>query len=471
MNKFTKTCALALSIGLALCISACGGGEGGKGGGGGNSGGLKQVDALPSYEEQTMWIGAWNNPPATEQAYRYLEDGGFNMVFTWNNNPTALSEHLRLGAEHNVKIYAMLGTSKVATPVEEVNENWLDTYSDYEGLGGFSYMDEPGQNAYEGLGLLAENHDKNYSDIDYYVNLYPTSFFAQNSENVGLTYAEYVEKFCESCLSKLYNTRRILSFDHYCMSLGTNGGYLSETWLETVETIARYGKEYDAMTHAFLLTTKHYSYLAQIYESLRFQANVYMAYGVQGLSHFTYSGGFNDYPVDPGTGLPVGDGRLYYDMAQLNSELLAWDDIFLAFDWKEVMHVTGSDNLAESAAYTNPVLSFALDPVDEIDYVEEVTATKDTIVGSFTDENGNIGLMVTNFDFPTAVTGLDDEVADAPDFSTLGTNVVTLTVPGANTAMLVENGELSVVEVTDGKIELALEPAGAAFVIPLNLVN
>ena len=255
------------------------------------------------------------------------------------------------------------------------------------------------------------------------------------------------------------------------MSLGTNGGYLSETWLETVETIARYGKEYDAMTHAFLLTTKHYSYLAQTYESLRFQANVYMAYGVQGLSHFTYSGGFNDYPVDPGTGLPVGDGRLYYDMAQLNSELLAWDDIFLAFDWKEVMHVTGSDNLAESAAYTNPVLSFALDPVDKIDYVEEVTATKDTIVGSFTDENGNIGLMVTNFDFPTAVTGLDDEVADAPDFSTLGTNVVTLTVPGANTAMIVENGELSVVEVTDGKIELALEPAGAAFVIPLNLVN
>ena len=141
MNKLKKVCALALSLGLALCISACGGGEGGKGGGGGNSGGLKQVDALPSYEEQTMWIGAWNNPPATEQAYRYLEDGGFNMVFTWNNNPTALSEHLRLGAEHNVKIYAMLGTSKVATPVEEVNENWLDTYSDYEGLGGFSYME------------------------------------------------------------------------------------------------------------------------------------------------------------------------------------------------------------------------------------------------------------------------------------------------------------------------------------------
>ena len=156
-------------------------------------------------------------------------------------------------------------------------------------------------------------------------------------------------------------------------------------------------------------------------------------------------------------------------MAQLNGELLAWDDIFLSFDWKEVMHVTGSDNLAQSASYANPVLSFARDAVDELEYVTEVTATKDTIIGSFEDADGNIGLMVTNFDFPGEVTGLDDEVADAPDFSTLGTDVVTLTIPGANTALIVRNGELTEEPVTDGKIELAIEPSGAAFVIPLNI--
>ena len=467
MNTFEKVCAIALSLGLAFGVTACTTGE--EPGGGGEGGGLPETSDYPVFDEHTMWIGAWNNPPANEQAYTYLEDGGFNMVFTWNNNPQALSEHLRLGGEHGVKIYAMLNSTKVAGSAEEVNENWLDSYADYEGLGGFCYMDEPGQGAYEGLGLLAENHEENYSDIDYYVNLYPTTFFGANAENTGLSYAEYVEKFCDTCLTKLDKTRRILSFDHYCMSLGANGGYLSEMWLETVETIARYGKQYDAMTHAFFLTTKHYAYLAQTYESLRYQANVYMAYGIQGFSHFTYAGGFNDYPVDPGTGLPVGDGRLYYDMAQLNGELLAWDDIFLSFDWKEVMHVTGSDNLAQSASYANPVLSFARDAVDELEYVTEVTATKDTIIGSFEDADGNIGLMVTNFDFPSEVTGLDDEVADAPDFSTLGTDVVTLTIPGANTALIVRNGELTEEPVTDGKIELAIEPSGAAFVIPLNI--
>lgn len=461
MNRFTKIGSLILACGITLAAGACGGNENAEGG----NEGLPSVNDYPSYGEQTMWIGAWNNPPATEQAFQYLEDGGFNMVFTWNGTPSGLSKYMHLGAEHGVKIYAMLNSGKTAGQADAVNQTWLESYKN-PGLGGFCYMDEPGQKAYEGLGLLAENHERNFSDIDYYVNLYPTSFFGLNSENKGLSYDEYVKKYCENVLSKLDKTRRILSFDHYCMSLGTKGGYLNESWLQTVETIARYGKEYNAMTHAFFLTTKHYAYLAQTYESMRYQANVYMAYGIRGFSHFTYAGGFNDYPVSPSTGIPVGDGRLYYDMAQVNGELLSWDDIFLSFEWKETMHVTGSDN---PASYVNPVMSFAQDAVRKIDKVESVTATKDTIVGSFEDANGNIGLMVTNFDFPSSVTSTGDEVADAPDFSTLETDVVSISVPGANTVMLVKNGAVSTENVTDGKIELAIEPSGAVFVIPLNL--
>lgn len=77
--------------------------------------------------------------------------------------------------------------------------------------------------------------------------------------------------------------------------------------------------------------------------------------------------------------------------------------------------------------------------------------------------------MVTNFDFPSSVTSTGDEVADAPDFSTLETDVVSISVPGANTVMLVKNGAVSTENVIDGKIELAIEPSGAVFVIPLNL--
>lgn len=463
-NFLKKSLAILICFGLISGAVAC------TNNGKKYNGELIEQTSAPDYtEEKTMWIGAWNNPPATEEAYRYMQECGINMVYVWANTPAALEGHLTLGEKYGVKIYPTMTSKKEAISVSEMNGNWLAKFADYPALGGFNYMDEPGQNAYEGLGELAANHETNYSSVDYYVNLYPISFYAQNSENIGITYDEYVQKYCEATISKLYNTRRLLSFDHYCMSLGTKGGYLGETWLNTVETIAKYGVEYGAETIAFFLTTKHYAYLAQTYESLRFQANVYMAYGIRGFSHFTYAGGFSDYPVDPGTGAPVGDGRLYYDMAQLNAELLSWDDIYLAFNWYETMQVTGTENLAEKPSYINPVFANSTEHVDKISFVDKITATRDAVVGAFEDTKGNKGLMVANFDFPTAVTDSSDEVSGAPDFSTLGTNTVELSVPDANTAMIIRNGEMEITEVENGMITVELNASEGAFIIPLRI--
>ncbi len=469
MKKFAKLCALSLS---ALLVPFCFAGCGGTGGGGG---GLPQLDEAPSYlEERTMWIGAWDNPPATEAAYKTMQDCGITMVYVWNGNNQGvtpnLALHLELGEKYGIKVFPHLSASKTATEVDVMNEQWLDVYDDHPALGGFNYMDEPGGDAFEGLGALAENHNTNYASVDYYVNLYPTSFYAQNGANgiMYKTYDEYVADYCEKIVSKLTDTRRILSFDHYCMSLGNGYGYLSETWLQTVETIADYAKQYDAETIAFLLTTKHHNYLAQTYESLRYQANVYMAYGVRGLSHFTYSTGSwgDNSPVD-NSGLPRGDGRLYYAMAQLNGELLSWDDVYLDFTWQEVMQVYGSEE-----EYENELFSWSEHSAESISFVEEVTATKDALIGHFEDSNGNKGLMVTNFEFPEALTTeANDGVADAPDFSSLGNNIVTLKIPSANAAYVIVNGEMQLIEVENETIELSLEPAGAAFVIPMNLAN
>ena len=154
-------------------------------------------------------------------------------------------------------------------------------------------------------------------------------------------------------------------------------------------------------------------------------------------------------------------------MAQLNGELLSWDDVYLDFTWQEVMQVYGSEE-----EYENELFSWSEHSAESISFVEEVTATKDALIGHFEDSNGNKGLMVTNFEFPEALTTeANDGVADAPDFSSLGNNIVTLKIPSANAAYVIVNGEMQLIEVENETIELSLEPAGAAFVIPMNLAN
>lgn len=430
------------------------------------SGPLKELSEVPEYtEEKKMWIGGWNSPPATEAAYTYAEDGGVNML--WN---IGSAQHMELAEKHGVELYPLMSSNKVLKSVEEIDAAYK-SFENYSSFGGFNYVDEPGRTLFEPLGELAKNHNEKYPEIDFLVNLYPSSFYYQNSDNAAISYEEYVEEFCEEVLTELTDSRRILSFDHYNMQLGSTGGYLMDNWLYTVEVIADYAKKYDADTHAFFLTTQHYNYLAQTYESLKFQANAYMAYGIEGFSHFTYAGGWDNHPVDPGTGAPAGNGALYRAMSELDNELLAWDDIYLAFEWQEVMQITGSDNLEEDSFYVNNCFGNTSLSVESSDLLTNVSATKDTLIGFFEDKAGNPAMMVTNFDFPSAVTGTDTEVPGAPDFNTLGTNYVKIKIEGANKVLIVRDGSLVEEEITDGTINLSLEGAGAAFVIPLRIVG
>ena len=79
--------------------------------------------------------------------------------------------------------------------------------------------------------------------------------------------------------------------------------------------------------------------------------------------------------------------------------------------------------------------------------------------------------MVTNFDFPSAVTGTETEVSGAPDFDTLGTDYVKIKIEGANKALIVRDGSVLEEDVTDGTINLSLKGADAAFVIPLKIIG
>lgn len=455
----------AMALVFVALLGACGDGETP------SSSPLKELSAAPSYtQEHTMRIGIWEAPAASETSFRYMLDAGVNMV--WNVDS---ADYFRLADLNGIKVYPNLARNfgnslKQLSTLEQTNQKW-ELYKDHPSFGGFNYVDEPGCDNIADLPPLAENHNQNFKDREFVVNLYPSSFYYQHAKNIYNSYEEYVEDFCENALVNLPDTTRLLSFDHYNIKRATKNGEtvaaLSDNWLYTAEVIAHYAKEYDADTHAFLLTCEHYDYLPQTYESLRWQAYTYMAYGIRGFSHFTYSGGgfLIDPPVDVGTGVPK-NVPLYEAVKRLDNELLAWDDIYLSFNWDNVLQVLGSDNLAEDDDYSNLLFDYTSMAAESSPYISSVTATKDTLVGLFRDGDGNPGFMVTNMDFPTAVMPEGSEVPGAPDFETLGVDEVRIKVDGANRAIVIREGSVSEMNVQEGTIRLSLAPSEGVFVIP-----
>ena len=86
-----------------------------------------------------------------------------------------------------------------------------------------------------------------------------------------------------------------------------------------------------------------------------------------------------------------------------------------------------------------------------IDIISSASSDEDVLIGRFTGKDNEIGLMVTNFSDP-----INQRTAH-----------VQLSLLDANRAIVYLRGTPTVVEVTDGNLELDIAPGDAMFVIPL----
>ena len=141
--------------------------------------------------------------------------------------------------------------------------------------------------------------------------------------------------------------------------------------------------------------------------------------------------------------------ELYGWAKELNAEIKKFDNVYLSFDWQGVYPVVGSEN--ESGFV--PAYDRLQSPLSSLSCASAVTATQDTLVGQFQDENGNDGLIVTNYSDPAV--GLNDEVS--------------ITFQDANRALVYRNGERTVYVLQDGVLDLTLEAGEGVFVIPVKV--
>lgn len=430
---------------------------------------IAPVTEIPEFTDDgtyEFWIGGWNGPSTTdyEKAFQILADGGFNHMPLSDvlMSTSTMVAYLDYAEKYGVKVYPQMN-GRVVSTVESRWGNVFDSSLEKKGLGGFYYYDEPGSGVYESFLPLVEDHNEKYAKygLDFIINLYSVYYYDQAATNESSSYLEYVMQYCEKVLTKV-DGFRFLSADHYplCYSKGANGSmvyYLDPEWLITCETIAECAKSFDVFPHYYLLSTGHYNVYRDATEArLRYQANIYMAYGAQGLSHFTTHGNKD---LDPNStrfntdSMISADGcstRPTYEYAKtVNNEILSWDHVFMQYDWQGVKYVLGEGN------ENNALFAKTQFGMNAVPAVEMLVSSGDMIAGYFTDKDNRPAYMLANF-------------AD-PDQTSSEAITVNMVIEDANNAIIYRRGVPEVVELSEGALSLELGVAEAAFVIPVNL--
>ena len=179
-------------------------------------------------------------------------------------------------------------------------------------------------------------------------------------------------------------------------------------------------------------------------DNLHYMVNVAMTYGGNAFGYFTYQ----NYEDGWGHGLVEEDGvtptDTYAYAQQVNTELLAWDHVFLDFSWESTMVLEGE------GGGTNACFSGLQYAAESIDVLQSASASEDTLIGRFTGKDGEAALMVTNFSDP------EDGRTDT----------VSLSFAGAERAVVYIDGVRQVCDAENGALTLSLAPGRAAFVIP-----
>ena len=329
----------------------------------------------------------------------------------------------------------------------------VPSYVDHPGVIGFLMFDEPCATDFDTLAELKTKFDAVMPEGTlFYVNLFPSC--AAGTSLVGaadwaLGRRDYDQYYVQKFLDKL--DIEVLSWDNYSLLEGSG---IRTDYFYNFEVMA---SKNVPMWYTMLSSghdTTSTSYATPTEAELRWQMAVAMTYGVQNIDHYTYVSHESNYScmVEYETWEPT---DLYYDILKVDNEYLAWDNIFMAYDWVGVSGI--------KAGTSSTMLDKLQNNIDlTANGLEAVSATQDVLVGVF-DYNGDKAYMVTN-----AGSAGSGTVGDGMSF-TMADGTVTLTLADGDykCAAVIDNGEITYVAVENNTVTLNVEAYEGVFVIPV----
>lgn len=232
------------------------------------------ADAGKRNAKAEIPILAWYSIPpgefSTLERYQELRDCGFTYTFAHIYKLEDAMKALDLSAKVGIKSVFM------CPELEKTPEEVAKKVRKHPGLGAYFLRDEPGNDAFEGLGNWARRIESVDKEHPCYLNLLPVHAFPPGA------YEEHVRLFNEKV-----NLPQ-LSYDHYPVNQGENGLYVNPMFWKNLEVISAAAKEVNKTFWAFALATAHGPYPIPDLGHLRLQMYSNLAYGAQLLQYFTY---------------------------------------------------------------------------------------------------------------------------------------------------------------------------------------
>jgi hypothetical protein len=168
---------------------------------------------------------------------------------------------------------------------------------------------------------------------------------------------------------------------------------------------------------------------------VNFQANMSMAFGAHSLEYYKYVG----------SDLTDTTSELYSIVKKINAEMNVLAKALLCFDWNGAKFYQTQDSA------NTVVLDLGMQ-LDGFTKLSSFTSTKDAVVSEFTSAELGNAYMAVNYTEPSA---------------TNGNNNVTFNFTGATKAIVIIDGQKSLVDVTANTLSLTLGVGQSAFVYPV----
>ena len=422
--------------------------------------------ALPTSTD-TLKIGMWNGSHHVfeDKQLQELKAAGITKIMGVNTQWIG-TENVNAWLD---RVYSY-GIS-VIFDLRDWDGTTVPSYASHPGVMGFLMYDEPGADVFDDLAALKAQFDAVMpADKLFYVNLFPEC--AANSslgtesnwwDSIFGDEKDYDTDYVTAFLNAL--DIQVLSWDNY--SLITNSSDADGIRIEYFHNFEVMASKnlplwYTMLSAGHTAGASDTYYATPTAEELRWQMAVAMTYGVQNIDHYVYAShedGYScmvEYEDADGDGIYWETTDLYDDILTVDNEYLAWDNIFMAYDWQGVG--------VYDAGQSNEMLTVLENKLNLANYGLTVNSSnQDLLVGVF-EHNGDKAYMVTN-----AGSAGSSSVGDGKNFVT-GDASVTLSLGSGSykCVAVIDNGQISYVAVNaDNTVTLNVQAYEGVFVIPV----
>lgn len=431
------------------------------------------AEGMPDYsadvEDKVFTIGQWVNVPNRyswlnydtgrieygdtltdeefELQYRYIKEAGITLASNQlGEGSTAACVKLLRNAEKqglqqivfdSALRNVLLDSSISDGEAVERGMELVESYKDSPALAGHSMEDEPTFSELEGLARAYKRYRYIFPDKLFYTNLFPV---IAPAFVIGNSYADYVKESVQAIPEKM------ISYDHYPLYGDGINTSVIDNFLLNMETVAL-NKRTDQEMWTFLQSGNSAGTRdPETYADVAWQFYSFLAFGGRGVWWFCYS----EVPSEGFRGMINGKGErtdAYYLVQKVNLEVLAFDHIYLNFDWRGVLTYAGSKAGRRNANFENLGPSL----LDGHERISSVTSEQDLLVGAFRDGEGRDGFMLVNFADPGKLLSSKTEVR----------------FNDCTKALVVRHGEQKAYSLKNGVFTAELEAGEGCFIIPV----